>query len=177
MFTLSFNKLINNITKLDKELKALVAAYSYCSIKGSNLTLVFTNIISQADIDAVSNKVNNFVETDLVDYINANKVKPVNQWVTEFLQRITAENISMGITQAGKTADMLGFYQNYVLLPGKTFPITFKGTLDTGSLNVTLELVEYYLAHPELYPGLSPFIDQARLTAWKNDVIKYLQGV
>lgn len=174
MFNLEFDKTIKNITKLDKELKDLVSVYQSISSKGSDIALTFSRILTQPEIDLVSNKINTFVETDLVQYLQSSKVIPVNNWVQSFLQRITAENIAMGITQAGKTADMLGFYQLYTLLPGSTLPCTFKGSLDTGSLNVTIALIDYYVAHPEIYSSLTPFVTPDRITAWKIDIIKYL---
>lgn len=174
VFNLDFEKTINNITKLDKELRVLNSVYLSVSSKGSAISLTFSRVLTQPEIDAVSNKINTFVETDLVDYLQSSKVIPVNNWVQNFLQRTTAENISMGITQAGKAADMLGFYQMYTLLPGSTLPCTFKGSLDTGSLNVTIALIDYYIANPTLWSGLEPFVSASRMTAWKADIIKYL---
>jgi hypothetical protein len=46
--------------------------------------------------------------------------------------------------------------------------------LDANSLTVTIELLTYYIAHPELYADLNPFITAERLTTWKNMIIAKL---
>lgn len=47
---------------------------------------------------------------------------------------------------------------------------------DTGPLTETVALVDYYVAHPELYSDLSPFVTAERLTSWKNKILAYLAG-
>jgi hypothetical protein len=177
MNILNFTKTIQNIQKLDKELRANVTTkptYSHLFIKGSNLEIHFSQNCTQAVIDATSSVVNNFVEISLKDTLKAYMETKVTPFIEDMLYEIQAENIEMGITQLGKTAEVVGFFAAQVTIPGVTRPISFKDTIDTKSLTVTIQILDYYLANPSEYSDLSPFITTERLTNWKAKIVNFL---
>jgi hypothetical protein len=172
---IQFTKTIENTQKLDTELRALTQKYQYLNQKGDLLTLTFEPALVQAEVDAVSGLVNNFVEVSVVDLLRIYMETKVVPFISNMKYQMLAENISMGISQAGKTADVLGLFNTDIVLPGSSRPVTFKQTLDEGSLTVTVQLLQYFIDHPELYSDLSPFVTVDRLTIIKNKIIAFLQ--
>jgi hypothetical protein len=179
MNILNFVRTVTNASKLDKDLRrdALVGAiYSFLTIKGDDVELHFTANLNQSQIDYVSSFVANFSNVSVVDTIIDKLGKDVDPFVDSLLREMRAENMAWGISQLGKTADVLGVFCHPVQLPGKLYPLSLKDTLDTSTLNVTLEVLTYLIAHPELYPDLAPFISVDRLNLWKTKVYNYLTG-
>lgn len=172
---IQFVKTVNNTGKLDSDLRALTSKFQYLVQKGEQIILTFNPVLIQSEVDAVSNLVNNFVEVSIVDLLRIYMTTKVTPFITEMKYQILAENISMGITQAGKTADVLGFFNTPVILPGSVRPVTFKQTLDEGSLNITAALLQYFIANPDLYSDLSPFVTQARLNDMLTKIVAFLQ--
>jgi hypothetical protein len=174
MWTLELTKTIINIPKLDSELRDLNAKYVGISVKGDSLKIQFISPLTQEEVDEVSGHINSFVEVCIVEQLKEYVEKDIKPFIDNLLYQMQAENISMGITQAGKTADVLGFFCQKVLLPGKVREVSIKQTLDTNSLTVTYELLLYFIANPSQYSDLSPFITTDRLTDWKNKVAEKL---
>lgn len=118
--------------------------------------------------------VSDFAERIAVDLDNR-----IDPWVVNFLKKTRAENIAMGITQAGKTFEAQAFFELPVelnpLLPGKR--ISMLGALFTGSLTLIPALIDYYIANPETFDGLHPFVSVERLNSWKLEVITFLSEV
>lgn len=75
---------------------------------------------------------------------------------------------------SGKTLEVLGFFEERFTLLGKTRAVTIQGSLMTGSLTVTIEILNYLIANPSLYSDLNPFVTSARLTAWRDKIIAKL---
>jgi hypothetical protein len=111
-----------------------------------------------------------FSNVSVVDTIIDKLGKDVDPFVDSLLREMRAENMAWGVTQLDKTADVLGVFCHPLPLPNRLYPISLKDTLDTASLTVTLEALDYLIAHPELYPNLSPFISAERLNSWKTKV-------
>jgi hypothetical protein len=177
MNILTFTKTITNPTKLVRDIKASTSfgsLYSFLSIKGTELNIHFTQNLNQSQIDACSVLVANYSDISVFDNLYGYLGKNIDPFVDEFLRTLRAENMELGITQLGKTADVLGFFEMPVLLPGKTRAVSFKGSLDTGSLTVTMELATYLAANPSLYSDLSPFITAERLISWKIKIYTHL---
>jgi len=116
--------------------------------------------------------------SDLADRIAIDLGKRIDPWVVGFLQRTRAENIAMGITQAGKTFDAQAFFELPVALnplyPDKK--ISMLGALFTGSLTLIPALIDYYISNSETYANLFPFVTTERLNDWKQEVIDFLGG-
>lgn len=171
---LSFNKHIINIPKLDEELRSITNKYQYLLQKGDQLTLIFSSLLTQEEINSISSHVNNFVEVSLVDTLSVYMDTKVACFVRSMMYRIQAENIAMGITQEGKTYDVLSILCEPIQLPNKTRKVSIKQTIDTGSLTVTVQLIDYLINNPDLYQDLSPYITQDRLGEWKTLILTFL---
>lgn len=177
MNILNFTKTINNLQKLDKELRDNATTgptYSHLFAKGNSLDVHFSQNCNQAVIDACSLVINNFVEISLKDTLKEYMETEVTPFIEDMMYEIQAENIEMGITQLGKTAEMVGFFVAPITLSGVTRPVSFRDTIDSKSLTVTISVLDYYIAHPELYSDLSPFVTVDRLTAWKSKIEGFL---
>lgn len=173
----TFTKTVTNPSKLDRELKANAtfgSLYSFCNIKGDQLEIHFTANLIQSQIDALSAFIASFSNVSVYDTLYSHLKTNIDPFVEELLISIRAENIEMGITQAGKTLEVLGFFEDHVMLPGKTRGVTLQGSLTTGSLTVTIEILTYLIANPNLYTDLSPFVTAARLTQWRDKIIAKL---
>lgn len=173
----NFTKAVTNISKLDKGLRANVnygSLYSFCSIKGDQLEIHFASNLVQSQIDELSAYVSGFSNTSVYDTLYNHLNSTIDPFVDELLVSIRAENIEMGITQSGKTLEVLGFFEERFLLPGKTRSVSIQGSLMTGSLTVTIEVLNYLIVNPSLYSDLNPFVTSARLTVWRDKIIAKL---
>lgn len=171
MYILEFTKTISNISKLDADIRANCTKYQSCSIKGDQLQVMFSTSLTQAEVNNVSALITTFVEVDVTEELKEHVSKTISPFIEDFMYQILAENIEMGITQAGKTAEVLGFFCHPFVLPGKTRGVSIKDSLDTCSLTVTVEVLNYLIANPDLYSDLSPYVTSARLTAWRDSTI------
>lgn len=179
MNIITFNKVITNYTKLERELRASSvygSVYNFMSLKGSELNLHFTQNLTQAQIDALSAYVAAYSDISVFDNLVTYLGREIDPFVLQLMTEIRAANIEMGITVSGKTAEVLGFFQQPITLPGKVRPVTLQSSLDTSSLTVTVELLTYLIANESLYADLSPFVTAARLDAWKTKILARLSA-
>jgi hypothetical protein len=174
MYILSFTKSVANTNKLDLELRILNSKYNSLVLKGDALQLIFDSSLTQAEVDAVSNKINTFVETDISVELQTYIEKEVRPFIDKMMYQIKAENILMGVTQYGKTVDVLGFFNEKITLPTKTRAVSIKDALSDDSLYAVVDLLNYYLDNPSLYSDLSPFVTGDRITQWKNKIVEFL---
>ncbi len=177
MNILEFTRTINNPSKLQRDLMAEETAgqyFSFINIKGNKIFAHYTQNLNQSQIDAVSALVGAFSDISVYDTIYNYLGQQVDPFVVELLRRVRAENIEMGITQSGKTYEVLAFMETSVIAPNRTRAVSLMSSLTTSSLTVTVELLNYYLDNPELYSDLSPFITQARLESIRDEIIDYL---
>lgn len=174
---LSFTKTIENVQKFGRDItidETISPVLSSFSIKGSDITISFSVSLDQNQIDYVTDFVNNFVEVDITDNLKAYVETSVRPFIEQMLYRVQAENIEMGVTQSGKTYEVLGFFEKQYTLTGKNRAVSLKGSLDTNSLTVTLEVLGYLIATPGEYSDLSPFITATRLTDLYNEIAVFL---
>lgn len=177
----NFTKVITNFSKLDVDLRANAvfgSLYSFVNVRDDQVEVHFRQNLNQEQIDALSVFIGGFSNVSIVDtYVNYLGAE-IDPFGKQMMLRIRAENISMGITQTGKTADCLGFFNHPVLLPGKIFPITFQMAFDSSSFYEVIALINYYLV-PEnqtIYSTLAPFVTPERLTQWRSEVIARLSS-
>lgn len=166
-----------NPSKLDREIRANAtfgSVYNYCSTSGDQLTVYFTQNLNQTQIDALSAFISAFSNVSIYDTLYAHLKSNIDPFVEELLIGIRAENIEMGITQSGKTLEVLGFFETPFALSGKVRAVTLQGSLTTGSLTVTIEILDYLIANPSLYSDINPYVTAERLTVWKNKIIAKL---
>lgn len=89
------------------------------------------------------------------------------------------ENVGMGITQAGKTAEVLEVMEERVEFDSINKPgvmISVMGTINSGSLYEAINVIDYHIDKCDNgdYDHLSPFITSARLTSIKQEIEDYL---
>jgi hypothetical protein len=114
-----------------------------------------------------------------VDYTTAESLKvyldnSVFPFTNNLINKFAAENISMGITQAGKTGHFLALFTKKYPVPDVTFQNSLKDSFDTGSLYVSRDIIQYIRDNSSEYSGLSPFITDARLLSVKNEIEVFL---
>lgn len=173
----NFTKLITNMAKLHKELSENTlfgSLFSFATSYGDQLSIHFTQNLNQSQIDELSAKIASFSSVSIKDTLEKHLDGSIDPFVKNLLLEMRAENIEMGITQAGKTLEVLGFFEEPILLPGKTRKVTLQGSLMTGSLTVTLEILTYLISNPSLYADLNPFVTATRLDSWKTKIITKL---
>jgi hypothetical protein len=174
MISLQVNKLITNFSKLNVELFGINSKFLSLNAKGSLVTLFFSEQLTQTEINQVLSHVNNFIEFSL----NEELEKYIKTKVRPFLENLTfqikASNIENGITQANKTSDFLSFMSDRVLLPGKTRPISLDTAIQNDSLDVVVQIADYYIANPGLYEDLAPFITVQKIQQWRNEIISFI---
>lgn len=176
----TFEKQIINASKLDGDLRAhqtLGPLYNFFSIKGAEVEIHFKRNLTQQEFDICGAFVNAFTDFSVFETLHSYLSASIDPFCISIFRNIRAKNIELGITQTNKTTEVLGFFQDYVLLPGRTRKISLKGTLDSGSLSSSIEMLNYYIAHPELYADLAPFVTVERLTQMRTDIINYIQSV
>lgn len=176
----TFQKQILNPSKLDADLRAnptLGSVYNFFSIKGGEVEIHFKRNLTQAEFDVCGAFVNAFTDFSVYQSLYNFLSADIDPFCVGIFRRIRSRNIELGITQTNKTTEVLGFFQDYVLLPGRTRKISLKGTLDSGSLTSSIEMLNYYIAHPELYSDLAPFVTAERLTEMRTEIITYIQTV
>ena len=132
----TFTKLVTNMDKLTRDIKANLnfgSLYQYASTKGDQLTVHFSQNLNQSQIDELSILIANFSNTSVYDTLYAHLKSNIDPFVEELLISIRAENIEMGITQANKTLEVLGFFEEHFIIPGRIRSVTLQGTLMTVS--------------------------------------------
>ena len=97
----------------------------------------------------------------------------------QFIVNFAGENVAMGITQAGKTGEVLAVMEEPVEYDSVNKPgikISVMGTLNSGSLYESLAVIDYHIskANNGDYDSLAPFITAARLTEGKQSISDYL---
>lgn len=173
----NFNKTISNPSKLDRDLKNNVefgSLHLFLNIKGSNITVHFSSNLNQNQIDALSSFISSYSDISVYDTLYSYLKSDVDPFVTDLLIRIRAENIEMGITQSNKTLEVLGFFEERFIIPGRVRAVSLQSSLQTGSLTVTLELLTYLIANPQLYSDINPYVTAERLDSWKSKIIDFL---
>lgn len=105
------------------------------------------------------------ITQDVTDFINTENIKRIVTSAIIFGEKImlqfVAENISFGITQAGKTKDVSDYLSN------------IQRYIQTGSLYEVISEIEF-LIDEGLPSDLSPFITESRLNSFKGKITSYL---
>lgn len=174
MQVLEFTKKIENIQKLDTELRTLNTKYESLTIKDEYLQLMFTGSLVQEEINAISNLITNFVEIDATEQLRIYIETKVRPFIEDMTYQLKAENVMMGITQLGKTVEVLGFFNERIVPEGRTRAVSLKEALSDDSLYAVVEVLNYWILNTEEYSDLSPFITQAKLEELRAKIIAFL---
>ena len=171
---LQYTKAIVNTDKFNAKLKEQFASYVSYTKLGNDISVSFSTELSQVDQDACAAFVNGFTDytsaETLAIYLEVN----VFPFVKELINKFAAENISMGITQAGKTGHLLALFTKKYPVPSADYQNCLKDSFDTGSLYISRDIIQYIRNNPAEFDGLSPFITDARLLSMKNDIERFL---
>lgn len=173
---LSYNKTILNTTKFHNQLAEAFETYDKFLINGNSVSITFLQDLDQTTIDACDIFINEFVNYTTVDQLETYLSTEVQPFIKNLINMFAVENISMGITQAGKTDYVLGlFCKKYEIPSGNTLlPISLKDAFDTGSLYSARSVIQYIRDNASEYSGLSPYVTDARLLKMKNDIETFL---
>ncbi len=107
-------------------------------------------------------------------YIKNNKVKPIKAFTDDLIATIIAENIVMGISQAGKSGAVLDMAVRKVAVASTPNPVSLIETFMNLTLTVSIEVLDYHIDHIEDYADLAPFVTTERLTQTKNNIQLFL---
>lgn len=128
----------------------------------------------ETNVDSVVNKLPSQVTQEYIDGV----LHGADDFGQEFMDIFRRENVLMGITQLGKTSDVLHVMSKKYELDPTNKPGVFISMMDvmlSGSLTLAAPLFDLVIA--EVNSGtitLSPFITVARMEEKKQDVINYL---
>jgi len=175
--SLPFSKTVLNLSKLDQELKEDVITkekYVYLTEKEGIVTLFFDGGLTQELIDQAAYIINNFVDINLKDQLAQYIKLEVEPFINDMIISIQAENIAMGITQDGKTSEVIGFMCNRITIPSSLFQLSLADAIWVNSLYSVVEILEYYIDNESIYDGLEPYITVQRLTEWKTKITDFL---
>lgn len=143
---------------LTKEINASLTGLQFINITGDNFDLIFNEVLSSSDKDTLDS---------IVLAHAGNPIAPITPIINnaklffnELSTKFAAENVLMGITQAGKTKDVIDFTEKLFIYG------------NTGSLYEVIAEIDYLLTQD--MTGLSPFVTTARLNAFKAQVQGYL---
>lgn len=179
MIELEFTKTIANLTKLDSQMRAAsyVAKYDSVRTTAQDAGKVFVYITSALTTDEnteCQGLIDAFVDLTTEESLAKYLDKKVYPFVKSLINVFASENITMGITSAGKTEDVLGLFVKNYDIKSNGLPISLKACLDTGSLYSAMCIIDYMRDNPTEYTGLSPFVTDARLLVMLNKIEIFL---
>ncbi len=160
---------------LQNQIKAAgLSAVESVSTNGDVLDINFPSELAQNDLDILDGVVAAHTGKTTAEQLATYLDVSVFPFCKELINTFAAENISMGITQAGKTAHLLGLFIKKYPIPNESLGISLKACFDSGSLYAGLEVIQYVRNNPSEFDGLSPFVTDARLLAMKNKIEAFL---
>lgn len=168
----SYTKTILNKNKFTDAVSAYENYLSWGGF-GDQLTVYFSlDLTAQQETD-LDNLISTWVDYTAAESLETYLDNSVHPFIKGLINKFAAENISMGITQAGKTADLLGLFEKSFDI-GALHLVSLKGSFDTGSLYVSLAIIQHVRDNPSNFTGLSPFITDSRLLSMKNEIETFL---
>ena len=162
--------------KLQNEISESAIAETVLGVSrlGSNFDVTFQNSISAGDQTVLDSIIAAHVHITTAESLEVYLDTSVFPFVKKLMNVFAAENISMGITQAGKTGDVLGLFVKQYDVNSNSLPISLKDTFDTGSLYESIKVITYIRNNPSEFTGMSPYITDARLLEMLNKIETFL---
>jgi hypothetical protein len=139
--------------------KALNASFDGFYQKDTQVVLYYTVPLSEEQQAAIQLADVSFVDNDPEDYVLRNVIIPARQFGQQLIDRFTAQNVLLGITQAGKT--------NHV----RKVLREVSDALDKGSLYDAM----YEARQIDIADKDTVFITDERLLGMVNELEKYLK--
>lgn len=176
MAVYSFTKSSVNSDRLSAEIESDlgVAPTTISWSSPDSLDLTFASALSTEDQDTLTTTVADHVSLTTAESVSSYITTQVRPFVHQLVCTMMAENIAMGITQAGKSGHVLSLFTKQYPIPSTLYPNSLKSCLDTGSLYVALAVIQYIRDNPLEYTGLDPYITDARLAAMQDSINAFL---
>jgi len=152
----------------------LATKYNHLETLGTALTVTFSSELTTEEIATLDAIVAAHTGATTVQQLSAYLDNAVFPFVVNLIRTFAAENISMGITQAGKSGETLGLFEKQFVISGTTRAVSLKSAFDTGSLYVARGILQHVRTNSSEYDGLSPFVTDARLLAMINKIETFL---
>lgn len=171
---LTYTKHPVNLTRLTVEiLSAIGDDFLYVETVDTDINVYVNDAISQLKKDALATAIASHVSVTMQEYCAA-KIEEAIAFGNQLVSKMAAENVAMGITQAGKAGDVLSVFTQKVIVPSSTRAISAVDAVQSGSLYVLAEVLQYHIDNIANYSDLSPFITEARLQAFKAEIMDFL---
>lgn len=172
-----YNKTVVNYEKLDALLKSQPWGAPVLCVGSRILGTVY--ICLDTPLSGPDQILCDDIITAFVDFTTAESLKiylddSVFPFINDLINRFAAENISIGITQAGKTGHVLGLFEKGYDVHANGLPISLKGSFDTGSLYESLTIISYIISNPTEIAGLTPFVTEAKLNTMAAEITAFL---
>jgi len=156
MISYNFNKQIH-IETLANQIKTQIPSFSHITSLGQNVFVWFPSPLSEQNEILLQTIVDSHDHLANLDFVRA-IVSGAMDFSRELMISFAAENVAMGITQAGKTKLIADACQQafYYLSTGSLYEAR------TEMLNITIE------------ENMAPFLTNARRNAFVNKIEAYL---
>lgn len=140
----------------------------------TSFVVVFENDITSSDKTELDGIITNHEHITTAESMKQYLEYSVYPFIEDIIYTFAAENIAMGITQAGKANGVLALFELKADVDSSGRPISLKGAFDTGSLYAALDVLSYHRTNISNYSDLTPFITDARLLALMNKIETFL---
>ena len=148
----------------------LAPTFQNASALGTALKIKFSGALSVGDEETLSSIVTAHTGITSSQSLTLYLDNIIFPFVKALINEFAAVNISQGISQAGKSGDVLGLFEKQYTVTGISKPVSLKASFDTGSLYVALSIIQHVRDNPTEYDGLGPFVSDAKLLAMKNRI-------
>lgn len=108
-----------------------------------------------------------------VENVRKMVVQNIGQFVLNMKTQMAAENISLGVSQAGKTGTMVGLMSMRIQLQAEPYPFSINDTLDNYALTQTCALIDYFMANMATYE-VPNFFTADRLASYKAKILAFM---
>jgi len=157
-------------TTLITQLKTAGLNPSHIEAQDTTFEIFFSTSLTSEQEDLVTSTVSSHNGITSAQSLAIYLDTQIFPFVQELIREFAAENISLGITQAGKTGHVLAMFSKNYPVPDNNYQNSLKNSFDTGSLYISLGIIAYLLANSSEYDGLSPYITSAKLTTMYNKI-------
>lgn len=171
--TRDYQKTISNTEKFTtglQDLAEITANFVKWGALGSTITVYLDTDFTTAQETALDAYVANFVDFTTSESLKIYLDGTIFPFIDNLITTFAAENMATGITQAGKTGEVLGLFSKKYDVESNGLPISLKDTFDTGSLYESIAVIAHIRANPTEFTGLDPYISDTKLLGMLNAI-------
>lgn len=163
-----------NPSKLQEEIieSSIITNIDYINKSDEDVYIYFEDTLSLTDKSTLDSLVSNHEHITTAESLKKYLEKSVFPFIDTLITTFAAENIALGITQAGKTGYVLGLFEKHYNLG--LYTVSLKGSFDTGSLYIAKEVIQHVRDNPSEFNGLDPYVNDTRLLEMKNKIETFL---